>query len=63
MTPICNQNTDGIGPVDWYDEDGNFLYTEEPTVNCGAGGRGGDAGDAGVSEAGDGGLAFTVAFA
>jgi hypothetical protein len=48
VAPICSQNTsDAVADVD-------------PETLCGAGGLGGDAGDAGVSEAGDGGVAFTV---
>ena len=59
--PVCNQNSSDVQIVDYYDEWGNYVYsTEEPTVNCAAGGRGGAAGDGGISEGGDGGIGFDV---
>jgi hypothetical protein len=59
--PICNQNSNDVTWTEYWDADGN-LVSDEPTVDCGAGGRGGTAGDAGISEGGDGGLAFAIAF-
>jgi hypothetical protein len=57
--PICNQNSNDVIWYEYWDENGNWV-SEEPSVNCAAGGRGGEAGDAGISEAGDGGIAFDI---
>lgn len=55
---ICNQNSNDVTWEEWWEDD--ELVSDEPTVNCAAGGRGGEGGDAGISEGGDGGVAFNV---